>query len=89
MKTVAGEVEGLPVQQSLFCAIRMDTGDVLVIVEAICEAEAGERAAYVVELLGLGTQPEMQVFLTSACLAGVPTFLESFFRARAGSGTLQ
>lgn len=88
MKTAAGEIEGLPVQQSLFCAIRMDTGEVLAIVEALCEAEAADRAAHVVELLRLGPQQEVQVFRTSACLAGVPTFLESFFRTRRGPGTL-
>jgi hypothetical protein len=88
MKTAAGEVEGLPVQQSLFCAIRMDTGEVLAIVEALCESEAAGRAAHVVDLLKLGPQQEVQVFRTCACLAGVPTFLESFFRTRPGSGTL-
>lgn len=88
MKSARDNVEGLPVQQSLFCAIRMDTGEVLAIVEALCEAEAAGRAAHVVELLKLGPQQDVQVFRTSACLAGVPTFLESFFRTPRGNTTL-
>lgn len=87
-KPAPSEVEGLAVQQSLFCAIRMDTGEVLALVEAACEAEAGHRAAYVVELLALGPREEVKVFRTSACLAGVPTFLESFFRTGPQRGTL-
>lgn len=88
MKSAPDDVEGLPVQQSLFCAIRMDTGEVLAIVEALCEAEAADRAAHVAELLKLAPRRDVQVFRTSACLAGVPTFLESFFRTQPGRGTL-
>jgi hypothetical protein len=88
MMPASDQVEGLPVQQAFFCAIRMDTGEVLAIVEARCEAEAADRAAYVVELLRLGPQQEVQVFRTSAFMAGVPAFLESFFRTQRGRGTL-
>lgn len=56
MKPKRPEVEGLAVQQSLFCLIDMNTGDVQAIVEAACQAEAKQRAAYVWEALGLGAR---------------------------------
>jgi hypothetical protein len=88
MKPTRPEVEGLAVQQALFCVIDMRTGNVLAIVEASCEAEAARRAAHVVKVLGLGPGKDVQAFPTSACLAGVPTFMESFFLAGRQPGTL-
>lgn len=88
MKPTRPGVEGLAVQQSLFCVVDMDTGGVLAIVEAACQAEAAQRAASVVKALGLGSRRDVQAFPTSACLAGVPTFMESFFRTGQDRGTL-
>jgi hypothetical protein len=88
MKPKRSEVEGLPVRQSLFCVIDMDTGDVLAIVEAAGGPEAAQRAAYVVKVLGLGPRKDVQAFPTSACLAGVPTFMENFFVTGRHPGTL-
>jgi hypothetical protein len=88
MKPKHPEVESLAVQQTLFCVMDMDTGEVLAIVEAACQAEASERAASVLKVLGLGSRKNVQAFPTPACLAGVPTFMESFFLAGPHGGTL-
>jgi hypothetical protein len=88
MKPKRPEIDGMAVQQSLFCVIDMAAGDVLAIVEAACQAEAAQRTAYVLKVLGLGHRKDVQAFPTTASLAGVPTFLESFFLTRQHRGTL-
>lgn len=60
--------EGLLEQQALFCVIDMDKGDVPALVGVACEAEATQRAAFVVKALGLSPREDVQAYPASGYL---------------------